>query len=161
MKWKVVLAILTICILTFMSVPEIQAISTLTDSPENPCSGAYLDKVVYDVISGGSDEEILSLQAGIVDVLYNTIDNVNEDTLDADPDIGLFHTYQKGYGHITINCRDYPLNISGLRRAFAYAFDKAKVSSDIFDGTAIVHDSIVPLPNKWCIEDSLPWCRDR
>jgi len=154
---KVVITMLTICILATTIVTEPQTASILSDSSENPCSGAYLDKVVYNVINGGESEEVLSLQVGYIDVLDNTVDWVHKDTLDSDPDIGLYYQDSPGYGAITINCRDYPLNISGLRRAFAYAFDKVSVSSDIRDGQSIVHDSIVPRANGWCIEDDLPW----
>ena len=140
-----------------MVISEVHVTVALSADSENPCSGAFLDKVVYDVISGGESEEILSLQGGYVDVLYNTLDSEHEDTLDADPDIALYHKYRKGYGHLTINCRDYPLNISGLRRAFAYAYDKTELCSDILTFDAIGHDSIVPLPNRWCIEYDLPW----
>ena len=157
MKSKAVIALVIISLLSVMIASETEATSTLSDSSENLCSGAFLDKVVYNVISGGEDEEVLALQAGTIDVLYNTIDSVHEDTVDMDPDIGLYHKYRSGYGHITINCRDYPLNISGLRRAFAYAYDKARVITDLLDGQAITHDSIVPLPNRWCTENSLPW----
>ncbi len=140
-----------------MIVSDAQATFTLSDGLENPCSGAYVDKIVYKIIAGGEVEEVLALQAGDVDTLYRTLDWAYEDQLDADPDIGLFHRYRNGYGHLTINCRDYPLNISGLRRAFAYAFDKEEVRSEILDVNMVVHDSIVPLPNGWCIEDELPW----
>lgn len=157
LKSKAVIALIIISLLSVMIVSETNATTTLSDDLENPCSGAFLDKVVYDVIGGDDNSRVLALQAGGIDVLYDTIDDIHEDTLDADPDIGLFHTYRSGYGQLTINCRDYPLNISGLRRAFAYAYDKAAVISDVIDFPAIVHDSLVPLPNMWCVEDSLPW----
>jgi len=140
-----------------MVISEIDATVALTADLENPFSGAYLDKVRYDIITGGESEEILALQAGDVDVLYNTLDDVYRDQLETDPDIGIFHKYRNGYGHLTINCRDYPLNISGLRRAFAYAYDKTDLSFDYPGFSAIAHDSIVPLPNRWCIENNLPW----
>jgi len=147
----------TLSLLAVMAISDASTAATLTNSLDNPCSGAFLDKVVYEVISGGESSEIASLQSGTVDVLYNTLDDVNKDTLDADSDIGLYHMYQMGYGHLTINCRDYPLNISGLRRAFAYAYDKTSIRTDVLDGNSVDHDSIVPLPNIWCIEEDLPW----
>ena len=156
MKSKPIIVLVAISLLVVLTASDTSTATTLAAVSDNPCSGAFLDKVEYDVISGGGDEEILSLQAGSVDVLYNTIDDVHEDTLDMDPDIGLYHSYRNGYGHLTINCRDYPLNISGLRRAFAYAYDKSSIVTDVLDGKAIVHDSLVPLPNMWCTEDELP-----
>ena len=47
-----------------MIVFETDAAVTLSNDSENPCSGAYLDKVVYDVFYGGEIEEIGALQAG-------------------------------------------------------------------------------------------------
>ncbi|TFG99949.1 MAG: hypothetical protein E4H14_20055, partial [Candidatus Thorarchaeota archaeon] len=75
----------------------------------------------------------------------------------ADPDIDIYSALRNGYGHITINCRDYPLNISGLRRAFAFAFDKTRVTTEIFDGFSQQHDSLVPYTNGWCIEEEFDW----
>ncbi|MHA2045366.1 MAG: ABC transporter substrate-binding protein, partial [Candidatus Thorarchaeota archaeon] len=77
--------------------------------------------------------------------------------LDADPDISIFSALRNGYGHITINCRDYPLNISAFRRAFAFAFDKTRVTAEIMDGFSQEHDSLVPYPNSWSIEDDMPY----
>jgi len=77
--------------------------------------------------------------------------------LDADPDIDIFSALRNGYGHITINCRDYPLNISGLRRAFAFAFDKERVTVEIMHGFSQEHDSLVPYANGWCVEDGFDW----
>lgn len=62
-----------------------------------------------------------------------------------------------GYGCFVIDCSTAPLNESVLRRAFAFAFDKARVTEELFDGWSQVHDSIVPCANSWCIEDELPW----
>ena len=49
------------------------------------------------------------------------------------------------------------MNISGFRRAFAYAFDKTKVTAEFADGLFSVHDSIVPITSEFCIEDELDW----
>jgi len=74
-----------------------------------------------------------------------------------DPDISIHQSIRNGYGHITINCDKYPLNISGLRRAFAFAFNKTRVTQERMDGFSIEHDSLVPLPNGWCAEDEFDW----
>jgi ABC-type transport system substrate-binding protein len=123
---------------------------------ENLNTGPYVDEVVYKVITN-SDQRILALQADEIELDSNYFDPVHLPTLDADPDIGIFSALRNGYGQLTINCRDYPLNISGLRRAFAYAYNKTAVTSDLLDGFSQEHDSIVPYVNSWCVEDSLPW----
>ncbi len=126
------------------------------DIPDYLNVGPYVDKVVYKVIAN-QDQRILALQAGVIEMDLGFIDSVNLSTLDADPDIDIFEAVRNGYGYITINCDKYPLNISGFRRAFAFAFDKERVTSEIFDGYSIEHDSLVPAPNGWCIEDELDW----
>ena len=126
------------------------------DIPSNLNVGPFVDRVVYKVITN-QDQRILALQAGEIDMDLNFFDPVYLSVLDADPDIDIFEAVRNGYGQITINCDKYPLSISGLRRAFAFAFDKKRVTSDIFEGHNIEHDSLVPAPNSWCIEDELDW----
>jgi ABC-type transport system substrate-binding protein len=118
--------------------------------------GPYIDKIVFKVIAN-QDQRILALQAGEIEFDNSFFDPVHLPTLDADPDISIFSALRNGYGHITINCRDYPLNISGFRRAFAYAFDKTRVTVEIMDGFSQEQDSLVPYPNGWCIEDDMPY----
>jgi ABC-type transport system substrate-binding protein len=120
-------------------------------------TGPYVDRVVYKVISN-QDQRILALQAGVIDIDTRTIDPINLPALEEDPDISIFNALGNGYSQITINCRDYPLNITGLRRAFAYAFNKTRVTSEIMEGYAQEHDSVVPYVNTmWCIEDEMPY----
>jgi ABC-type transport system substrate-binding protein len=85
-----------------------------------------VDKVIYRYVPD-SNERILSLQAGDIDAIHGTFDPIHLDTLDMDPDIGVYDRPRNYYAHLLINCRDYPLNISGLKRAFAFAFDKTRV----------------------------------
>jgi len=123
---------------------------------ENPCSGAYVDKLVYNVI-GNENARVLSLQAGDVDAILNPIDATHVDTLEADPETDVHSILESGYGLISFNCRRYPLNISAFRRAFALAFDKNRFVSEVSNNRAIVHDSVIPTVSSWCIEDTLPW----
>ena len=100
---------------------------------------------------------ILALQTGTIDMDTSFFDPVHLTQLDEEPDIDIFEAYRNGYGHITINCAKYPLNISGLRRAFAFAFDKTRVTAEVMDGFSIEHDSLVPQPNGWCVEEKFDW----
>jgi len=119
-------------------------------------TGPYVDRVAYIVIPG-QDERILLIQAGDIEMDLGFFDPVHYNTLDADPDISIFSAIRNGYGHITINTRDAPLNETVLRRAFAYAYDKTRVTAEVMDGWSQEHDSVVPYSNGWCIEDELPW----
>ena len=62
-----------------------------------------------------------------------------------------------GYGFFTINCDKYPFNITSFRRAFAFAFDKERVCSEIFDGTSIPLDSPIPILSSFSIEGQLDY----
>jgi len=131
------------------------AISTAV-VPSNINVGPYVDKIVYKVISN-QDQRVLAMQAGEIEMDNSFFDPVHYATLDADEDIAIFSALRNGYGHITINCRDWPLNETVLRQAFAFAFDKTRVTSEIMDGWSQEQDSLVPYPNGWCIEDELPF----
>ncbi|MFW9956488.1 MAG: ABC transporter substrate-binding protein [Candidatus Odinarchaeota archaeon] len=132
------------------------AVSTAITIPSDLNQGPYVDKIVYKVISN-QDQRVLAMQAGEIEMDNSFFDPVHYDTLDADEDISIFSALRNGYGHITINCRDAPLNESVLRRAFAYAFDKTRVTSEIMDGWSQEQDSLVPYPNSWCIEDEFTY----
>ena len=100
-------------------------VSAIDPVPSDLNTGPYVDQIVYKVIAY-QDQRIIALQAGEI-VMHNSFfDPQYLPQLSADPDIDIFSAMRNGYGHITINCRDYPLNISGLRRAFAFAFDKTR-----------------------------------
>jgi ABC-type transport system substrate-binding protein len=126
------------------------------DTPSDLNTGPYVNDVIYEVISS-QDQRILALQAGTVEMDASFFDPVHLPVIDADPDISVYSALRNGYGHLTINCRDYPLNISGLRRAFAFAYDKTRVTSEIMDGFSREHDSIVPYANGWCVEDQFTY----
>jgi ABC-type transport system substrate-binding protein len=152
---KRILAFTLVAAFVFMAVsPAIVTVDAEFASDLNV--GPYVDKFVYKVIAN-QDQRILALQAGEIEFDNSFFDPVHLPTLDADPDISIFSALRNGYGHITINCRDYPLNISGFRRAFAYAYDKTRVTVEIMDGFSQEQDSLVPYPNGWCIEDDMPY----
>ena len=109
--------------------------------------GPYVDSVIYRVIDYQYDR-VLALLSGQVDMDFQRVDSYYLSSLESDPDISIFSAYRDGYGHVTINCAKYPLNISGFRRAFAFAFNKTKVTECVTSGLSIEHDSLVPLPNS-------------
>lgn len=120
---------------------------------------SYVDSVVYKVISD-SEERWLALENGTIDAYLGSdyqmdVDNIDE--LEANPNIEIHKgPPRNGYGFFVFNCFEYPLNFSGLRQAFAYAFDKTQ-ATEINKDYSVEHDSVVPLPSQWCYEDGLPW----
>ena len=117
-------------------------------------TGPYIDELIFKVITN-QDQRVLALFAGEIEMDTSFFDPIHIPTFESDIDI--FGTLRNGYGHITINCRDYPLNISGLRRAFAFAYDKTRVTVEAMDGFSQEHDSLVPFTNGWCAEDEFDW----
>ncbi|MDH4213053.1 MAG: ABC transporter substrate-binding protein [Candidatus Thorarchaeota archaeon] len=145
-----VLALSVLLSLTLYPYP----ITALTIIPNDLNVGPYVDRIIYKVISN-QDQRILALQAGEIEMDTSFFDPVHLPTLATDGDISYFSAVRNGYGHITINCRDWPLNETVLRQAFAFAFDKTRVAAEIMDGFSQEHDSLVPIPNGWCIEEQL------
>ena len=151
---KRLVAISFVAAFLFMAVSPV--LSNAVTVPAELNVGPYVDKVVFKVIAN-QDQVILALQSGEIEMDNSFFDPIYYQTLSEDPDIDIFSALRNGYGHITINTRDYPLNISAFRRAFAYAFDKTAVTSSIMDGYSQEQDSLVPYPNSWCIEDDMPY----
>ena len=119
-------------------------------------TGPYIDTIVYKVIAN-QDQRIIALQGGDIEMDTSFFDPVHLPALSVDPEVDVFTAVRNGYGHYTINCAKYPLNISGLRRAFAFAFDKEAYKEIVLDCFSRTHDSLVPYPMHWCIEDELDW----
>ena len=142
------------CILLFIS-PSMEGYYTIT-FPSDINTGPYVNHIEFKVIAN-QDQRVLALQAGDIEMDTTFFDPVHLHTLEGDPNINIFSAYRNGYGHITINCQKYPLNISALRRAFAFAYDKTQVKEEIMDGFSIEHDSLVALPNGWCAEEEFEW----
>ncbi|TFG33148.1 hypothetical protein EU528_01445 [Candidatus Thorarchaeota archaeon] len=149
------MSMLAIVVIILSSYSSVHIANAWSDS--DPIQrGPYVDEIIFKVIAN-QDQRILALQSGEIEMDNSFFDPVHFATLAADPEISIHHGIRNGYGHLTINCAKYPLNISGLRRAFAFAFDKTRVTEEIMDGFSIEHDSLVPLPNGWCAEDQFDW----
>jgi len=155
MDKKLICTIIFILLITTVSFSS--SITTAwRDFPSDINKGPYEDEIVFKIIPD-QEHRVLALQAGEIDIGFDLLDPVYATVLDADPDISMYRAAEEGYSCITINCAKYPLNISGFRRAFAFAFNKSAVTNDIMDGFAQEHDSLVPYGNGWCIEDQLDW----
>ncbi len=148
-------------IISFLVLPQNILASPIITSQESGDQslriGPYIDGVTFSVIED-INQMILDLQSGSIDMHSGFLSEARVQSFtSSDSDILANSVSQNGYGLITINCRDYPLNISALRRAFALAFDKVSVNNDIFNGSISVHDSVLATPSEFCIEDDLPY----
>lgn len=144
-----------IAALLVVSLSGVQSVRAYSES-DSLQTGPYVDEVIFKVIEN-PDQRALALQAGEIEIGSVLSDRDRLQILESDPDIDLYRSASNHYGYITINCRDYPLNISGLRRAFAFAFDKRRAANDLLGGESIDHDSLVPAMSGFCIEDEFEW----
>jgi ABC-type transport system substrate-binding protein len=145
-------SITALCIILCLSVLTISVDSTIFVPADSLHTGPYIDRLEYKVIAN-QDQRVLALQAGEIEMDFSYFDPVHLSRFDEDSSISVYQHLRNGYSHFTINCAKYPLNISGLRRAIAFAFDKGDVVEHYLEGFGILHDSVVPKCNGWCVED--------
>ncbi|MFW9962157.1 MAG: ABC transporter substrate-binding protein [Candidatus Sifarchaeia archaeon] len=120
--------------------------------------GPNAEKVVFKVIAT-EDNMILAMQSGAVDLHDSFIEPTTIPIFDADPNIEVSeNVLRNAYGHIVMNNAKSPMNWTAFRRAFAFAFDKTRVQSEVFQGLSQLHDSLVVYTNDlFTIEDDLPY----
>lgn len=151
-KSGVLFIVITFLLLFPTSTLALQSSIDFVDYRHTP----YVDRVVYKKCGYGWYYDMLNDE---IDLFLGFYDEFNSLMLEPDPDIDLYQAPGNAYWCIKINCdsRAYPLNISGFRRAFAYAFDKSRVTTEIFEGLVSPHDSIIPQTSSFCIEEELQW----
>jgi ABC-type transport system substrate-binding protein len=121
-------------------------------------TGPHIDSVDFRYYSN-LDQLVSYLESGNLEIVIHDLYEIQLPDLEADPNIAISSIMRNGYGHLTINCAKYPLNISGLRRAFAYAFNKSAPLSELSNlpEFMFIHDSLVAPANPFCIEEALPF----
>jgi ABC-type transport system substrate-binding protein len=151
---RILVIVCLFCVLLMLqSAQKIDADPPAALRLDDTASGPYVDKLLYKIIPI-EDQQILALQDGALDILDRIISPSYIPVLSANPDIEVSSIPRNGYGRIIINCRDAPLNWTVLRRAFAFAYDKYRVRTEVFGGLSQVHDSLVPYVNDlFCIEN--------
>jgi ABC-type transport system substrate-binding protein len=119
-------------------------------------NGPYVDNVVFKVI-GTEDNMILAMKSGEVDLHDSFIEPSTIPVFTEDPNIAISENIvRNGYGHIVMNTAKSPMNYTAFRRAFALAFDKTRVQTELFQGLSVLHDSLVVGTNDiFCVEDLL------
>lgn len=153
-QWRI-LTLVIISILFLITPIQINFASAL-DSPSDLNSGPYIDEAVYRVVTD-QDLRALAMQSGEIDMDCGFYNPVYYEGFRSDGRFSIVNLTRNGYGLLTINCRDPPLNETVLRRAFAFAFDKTRVTWQSWDGWSQEHDSVVPYVSRWCSEKDLPW----
>jgi len=120
------------------------------------CNGAYVDKIIYNVITQ-DDQQVLALQNNEIDLIGDMVDPTFLQTLTEAEDIDVANVLRNGYGYVTINTAKNPFNYTAFRRALAFALDKEAISDDVWDGLSQPQDSVVPVVNPYTIEGQLPY----
>ncbi len=149
-------ALVLFFIVAFLASAGAQTAAAQSSSPAWDPHGPYVDKIIYKVITGQS-QQIIALKSGEIDMIGDMVDPNNVPYLQEDPEIDLAYTFRNGYGYVTINTAKYPLNYTVLRRAIAFAVDKQAVSQEIWSGLSVPLDSCVPKANPYSVEDELPY----
>lgn len=118
--------------------------------------GPYVDIVRYEFIQNQEDA-ITALQDGQVEVIADPIEPQLLEELESYSNIEIAQTRRNGYGFFLFNYEKYPLNMTVLRRAAAFAFDKEKVANETWSGYAQPIDSPVPPMNPFSAEQDLDY----
>ncbi|MHA2142009.1 MAG: ABC transporter substrate-binding protein [Candidatus Thorarchaeota archaeon] len=150
------IAFLLVAAFSLMAISPMFAVAQVVPYADSLHQGPYVDKLVYNVIEG-DDQQVLALINNEADMIADQLDPTYLPQLDAASDVEVEGLLRNGYGHLTINCDKYPLNLTAFRRALAFALDKEAISDDVWDGESQPLDSCVPTPSPWTIEGQLPY----
>ncbi|KPL08450.1 hypothetical protein AMJ86_00300 [bacterium SM23_57] len=119
--------------------------------------GGYLDRVTFVVYS--PEDEQLGLQALQANIIYAWDEQFPADNLvEFQATAGVEVTTEPGdfYRLFNLNCDRFPTNITGYRRAIAYALDKAAVVQASTGGLAFLQDCAIPIAlGNWTYEGEL------
>lgn len=124
--------------------------------PSQSKNGPYIDKMVFKV-QPNTEQQMLALINGEVDMIWeSSIDTTYLPQLAAAEDVEAFGDWRNGFGFYEFNCDRYPLNITNVRRAYAYALDKYEISEVLWAGESRPWDALVP-PGPWTAEEDFSY----
>ncbi|MFW9910189.1 MAG: ABC transporter substrate-binding protein [Candidatus Thorarchaeota archaeon] len=153
--WTIESSLISLIIFTSIAQPIAASVDIFEHISET--SGPFLDSIEYHVIES-DEQQILALYDGEIDLIGGFVDPMTiPPSFNPDANIEVANTLRNGYGYFTINCEKYPLNITALRRAFAFALDKQRISAEVWEGLSLPLDSPVPAINPYSIEGQLPY----
>jgi ABC-type transport system substrate-binding protein len=142
--------------LSFILMAVSPMLASAATVPGGAKSGPYVNKIVFKVITG-ADQEVLSLLNSQIDLIGEMVEPQFLASLQAADNIHVVNVPRNGYGFITMKCDKYPFNITGFRRALAFAIDKNAISDEVWAGLSQPQDSCVPRVNPYTIEGSMPY----
>lgn len=148
---NVLMIVLLLCV-SSCPYPRIKEMSAEGYAMQGPFIN-QIDSHTYPTLS----DEVYALLDGELDLIGESLDPQILEHLQGAQNIGLANNSQNGYAFFLFNCDKYPLNMTILRRAIAFAFDKQEIVTDIWNGYAQPLDAPVSRINPCCAEDSLPF----
>ncbi len=102
-----------------------------------------VDKLVMKIISNPSDQ-IEAVENGSVDIMGARIPLDQIAALEGNSIVGLFGTDDRGYRHLSINFRWWPLNLSSFRRAVRAVISTSQIVDEFLQGYGIPGTVNVP-----------------
>ncbi len=109
--------------------------------------GGYIDSLVWEVYpSEDVAQAILALQSGDVDGFDERVPKDSLNALLRTPGVQVKVILGTIYRQFTLNCENFPTNITGFRRALAFSLDKYKVAEESTGGFAVPMDGAIPIP---------------
>lgn len=121
--------------------------------------GPFIDRVVW-IVYPVEDQTsaLLALQMGQVQAYDEPIPTDAIPGLEATPGVEVTSELSYIYRHFTIDCHNFPTNITGYRRALAYALDKNAVTEVSSGGFGEPMDGAIPVSNSfWTYEHQMPY----
>ncbi len=146
----------TLAVVVLLVSLEAMPAPCLGSEPGTIKSGPFIDKIIFRVITG-SDEQVLALLNNEIDAIGDSVSPTCLPDLMEAEDIEVTETLMNSYGYVAINTARYPFNITGFRRAVAFAVDKERISREVWDGLSVPLDSVIPRANPFSIEGNLPY----
>lgn len=108
--------------------------------------GGYIDQWIFSLIF---EHQVWGLQAGLIDGINEFLHPDDVSALEMIPDIEVHTGPSLRFRFCEFNCQRFPTNITGYRRALAYAFDKQLACDEAVNGLAEPMDGVIPMPLTW------------
>lgn len=124
--------------------------------PAHDREGPAANQLVINFIDD-SYSKILALQNDEIDMIYDFVEVSHGYEIAQDENIEILESLSNGYVYLGFNCQKYPYNITGFRRALAYAMDKIQICDEVNPDFTQPLDSVIPAQNPFSIEDQLPY----
>ena len=148
------LVLLGLCISLAYWVPSTPVSATWTYPSGFDPHGGYVDRWMW--VTGGGYSPISDLVIGAIDGIESHIAAEYITELEADPNIEVNFELGLLFRNLVLNCKKFPTNITGYRRALAFALDKYLVCEEAEGGLTEPMDGAIPISvPRWTFEHQI------